>query len=125
MWLNADAHHVSLTKEGHQSVLMEGGTSSVTCGQIIQLDICQLLSSGSQVIYPVGLNGCEIPVIMSLPKSLAKGMTMLGGEPVYLSVDILQYAMKGHESKAPSPGSHSIPILTARPIRAPLPKAEG
>ena len=33
--------------------------------------------------------------------------------------------MKGQESKAPSPGSHSIPILTASPIRAPLPKAEG
>ena len=105
--------------------MIEGGTSSATCGQTSQLDTCQLLSLGSQVIYPVGLNGCEIPVITSLPKSLAKGMTMLGGKPIYLSVDIPQSAAKGKESKAPSPGSHSIPILTASPIRAPLPKAEG
>ena len=123
--LNADACHAPLPKEGHLSILVEGGTSSATCGQISQLDICQLLSSGSQVIYPVGLNRCEIPVIMSLPKSLAKDMTMLGGKPIYLSVDILQSAVKGQESKAPSPGGHSIPILTTSPIRAPLPKVEG
>ena len=47
------------------------------------------------------------------------------GEPVYLLVDILQSAMEGQESKAPSPGSHSIPILTVSPIRAPPPKSEG
>ena len=44
---------------------------------------------------------------------------------VYLSVDILQSAMKGQESKALSPGGHSIPILTTSPIRAPPPKVEG
>ena len=95
MQLNADAHHVPLPKEGHLSILMEGGTSSVTCRWISQLDICQLLSSSSQVIYLVGLNGCEVHVIMSLSESLAKGMTMLRGEPIYLSVDIPQSAMKG------------------------------
>ena len=106
---NADACHAPLPKQGHLSILMEEGTSSATCGWISQLDVHQLLSSGSQVVYPLGLNGCEIPVIMSLPKSLAKGMTMLQGKPIYLSVDILQSAVKGQES----PGGHSIPILTA------------
>ena len=123
--LNMDAHHMPLPKEGHLSVLMEGGTSSATCRWISQLDICQLLSSGSQVIYLVGLNGCVIPVIMSLPESLAKGTTMLRSKPIYLSVDIPQSATKGHESKVPSPGGHSFPILTTSPIRAPLPKVEG
>ena len=66
--LNADACHVPLPKEGHLSILIEGGTSSAACVQTSQLDVCQLLSSGSQVVYPVGLNGCEIPVIMSLPE---------------------------------------------------------
>ena len=97
---NTDTHHVPLPNEGHLSILMEGGTSSATCGWISQLDIWQLLSSGSQIIYPVGLNGCEIPVIMSLSKSLAKGTAMLGGEPIYLSVDMLQSTAKGQESKA-------------------------
>ena len=61
----------------------------------------------------------------SLPESLAKGTNMLGGEPIYLPVDILQSAAKGQESKVPSPGGHSIPILTVSPIRAPLPKVAG
>ena len=62
---------------------------------------------------------------MSLPELLAKGRTILGGKPVYLLVDIPLSAMKGQESKAPSPGGHSISILTASPMRAPPPKAEG
>ena len=33
--------------------------------------------------------------------------------------------MKGQESKASSPGGHSIPILTTSPIKAPLPKVGG
>ena len=122
--LNADACHAPLPKEGHLSVLIEGGTSSATCRWTSQLNVCQLLSS-SQVIYLVGLNGCEIPVIMSLPKSLAKGMTMLGGKPIYLSVDIPQSTTKGQEPKGLSPGSPSIPIMTISPIRVPPPKVEG
>ena len=50
---------------------------------------------------------------------------MLRGKPIYLPVNIPESTMKGQESKAPSPGVHSIPILTASPIRAPPPKAEG
>ena len=59
--LNADAHHVPLPKERHLSILVERGTSSATCRRVSQLAVCQLLSLGSQVIYPVGLNGCEVP----------------------------------------------------------------
>ena len=125
VWLNTDICHVPLPKEGHLRILVEGGTSGATCRWISQLDICQLLSLGSQVIYPVGLNGCEVAVITSLPKLLAKGMTMLGGKPIYLSVDILQSTMKGQGSKALSPVGHSISILNASPIRAPPPEVEG
>ena len=71
--LNRDAHHITLPREGHLSILVEGGTSSATSRRLSQLEVCQLLSLGSQVIYPVGLNGCEVPVIASPPKSLAKG----------------------------------------------------
>ena len=53
-WLNADACHVPLPKEGHLSILLEGSTSSVACGRIIQLKVCQVLSSGSQAVYLVG-----------------------------------------------------------------------
>ena len=111
--------------EGHLSVMVEGSTSSVTCRRISKLEVCQLLSSGSQVIYPAGLNGCEVPVIVSLPEVLAKGTTMLRGEPIYLPVDILQSTAKGQEPKALPLGGYSTPILTTSPIRVPLPKAEG
>ena len=125
VWLNGDAHLAPLPKEGHLSILVKGSTSSVTCGRISQLEVCQLLSSGFQAIYPAGFNGCEVPVITSLPKSLAKGTTMLRGEPVYQPVDILQSAMKGQEPKAPSPGSHSILILTTSPSGLLHPRQRG
>ena len=75
--LNGDACHVPLPKEGHLSVMAEGHTSYVPYRRIQQLEVCQLLSSGSQVLYPEGLNGCQVPVIMTLPESLSQGVTML------------------------------------------------
>ena len=79
VWLNADTHHVPLPKDGHLSILVERSTSSVACGRIGQIEVCQLLSLDSKVIFPVGLNGCEVPMIMSLPKLLAKGTTLATG----------------------------------------------
>ena len=73
----------------------------------------------------MGLNGCEVPIIASLPQSLAKGANLVRGKPIYLRVDIPQSTAKGPELKAPPLGSHSTPILTASPIWAPPPKAEG
>ena len=86
--LNKDTHHVPLPKEGYLGVLTEEGTNSTACGQISQLEVCQPLSSDLQVIYPVGLNGCEAPVIVSLPEPLARGTTLLGGKPTYLKISI-------------------------------------
>ena len=100
VWLNGDTHHVPLPREGHLSILPEGGTSSAARGRVSQLEVCQLLSLGLQVVYPVGLNECNVPVIASLPKSLAKGTNLLGGEPIYLKVDILQSTTEGPEWKA-------------------------
>ena len=121
--LNGDTCHVPLPRDGHVSALVEG-TSSATCGRVSQLEVCQLLSSSSQVIYPAKLNGCKVPVIASLPELLAKGTNLHGGEPIYLKVDILQPIMEGPELKVPPLGSHFSSILMPSPIRAPLPKAE-
>ena len=121
--LNGDICHVPLPREGHLSVLPEGDTSSAVCGRVSQLDVCQLLSSGSQVVYPVGLNRCKIPVVTSLPKSLANGTNLLGGKPIYLKVDILQSITEGPEWKVLPSGDHPS-ILMASPIKATLPKVE-
>ena len=114
--LNGDAHHVPLPREGHLIILVGGGTNSATCRQVSQLEICQLLSSCSQVIYVVGLNGCEVPVIASPPKSLAKGTNLFGGEPIYLRVDIPQSIVEGQNSRC-----HPL-VVTPPPswLQAPL-----
>ena len=93
--LNMDTCHVPLPREGHLSILQEGGTSSATCRRVNQLEVCQLLSLGLQVIYPVGMNGCEVPVIASLLESLAKGTNLLGGKPIYLKGDIPNPPQRG------------------------------
>ena len=120
--LNRDIHHVPLPREGHLNILPEGGTSSAACRRVSQIEVCQLLSSGLQVIYLVELNGCEAPMIAFPPESLARGTNLLGGKPIYLKVDIPQSMEEGPEWKGP-PSSNCLSILMACPIKAILPKA--
>ena len=117
--LNGDTCHAPLPWEGHLSVQPEGDTSSATCRRVIQLEVGQLLNSGLQVIYPVGLNGCEAPMIASLPESLARGTDLFGGKPIYLKVGILQPTPEGQEPKALPLSGHSSPIQVPNPIKAP------
>ena len=124
VWLNRDACHMPLPKEGHLSIQVTGGTSNTACRRVSQLQVCQLLSWGSQIVYLVGLNGCEVPVIASPPEPMAKGVNLLSGKPIYLKVDIPQPTTEGPELKAP-PLGWSPSILIASPVRPPLPKAEG
>ena len=65
VWLDGDACHVPLPKEHHLSILAMEHISHVPYRRIQQLEVCQLLSSGSQVVYPEGLNGCQVSVIMT------------------------------------------------------------
>ena len=123
VWLNGETCHAPLPREGHLNALVEG-TSSADYGRVSQLEVCQLLSLSSQVVYPAGLNGCEVPIIASLPESLTKGTNLLGGKPIYLKVDILQPIMEGTELKVLPLCSQSSSILMASPTKATLPKAE-
>ena len=85
--LHEDTHHVPLPKEG---ILPQRGAETTACGRISQLEVHQLLISGWQVTYPIGLNGHEEPIITSLPKSLANGVSLTGGKSIYLEIDIPQ-----------------------------------
>ena len=96
---NGDTHHAPLPKEGQLSIQVVGGTSSAAFGRVSQIQACQLLSSGSQVIYPAGLNGCEVLLITSPPDPMTKAINLLRGEPIYLKVDILQSTWRGQNSK--------------------------
>ena len=121
--LNRDTCHAPLPREGHLSIQPEGGTSSATCRMVSQLEVHQLLRSGSQVIYPVRLNGCEAPMIVSPPKSLTRGTNLLGGKPIYLKVGILQSMVEGPELKVPPSGIHPS-ILMVSSVKATPPKVE-
>ena len=57
-------------------------------GQISQLDICQLLSAGPQVVYPSGLNRHDEPVITTLPELLSSGTSIIAIEHLYLDINI-------------------------------------
>ena len=86
--LHKGTHHVPLPKEGHLGILPQRGAEVTPCRQISQLEVHQLLIAGPQVVYPIGLNRCNEPVITPLPELLASGISLTTGEPVYLETDI-------------------------------------
>ena len=88
--LHEDTCHAPLPKEGHLGILPQRGAEMTACGRISQMEVHQLLASGLQVDYPVGLNGHDEPIITSLPESLANGISLTRGESIYLEIDIPQ-----------------------------------
>ena len=123
--LSGDAHHMPLPTEGHLNVMAEGSTINVPYGKISQLEVCQLLSSSSQVVYPEGLNGCQVLVIMTLPESLSNGVTLLEGKSTFLQVDLSQSTTKEQEPRALFPGGGLSTTPAVSPTRAFFPKVEG
>ena len=99
-----------------------GSASNVPYGKICQLKVHQLLSSGSQVVYLEGLNGCQMLVIKILPESLSNGMTMLKGESTFLQVDLSQSATKEQGPMALSLGGGISPTPATSPTRTFPPK---
>ena len=121
---NGNAHHMPLPKKGHLSAITERMPSNIPCGRICQLEVHQVLHSKAWVVYPEELNRCLVLVITTLPKSLSHGMTMLNDEPTLLQVDLLQFTIEGHESKAPFLSGNSTSTSHTCPAMAPPPKAE-
>ena len=76
--------HVPLPKGKHLGILPQGKAEETSCGQISQLDICQLLSTSPQVVYPSGLNGHDEPIITTLPELLSSSMSVITSEHPYL-----------------------------------------
>ena len=91
--------HVPLLKGKHLGILPQGKVERTSCGQISQLDICQLLSASPQVVYPAGLNGHKEPIITTLPEPLSSGMSIITSKHLYLEINI------------PSNGESNIKVL--------------
>ena len=122
-WLHKGTCHVPLPKDGHLGILPQRGAEEVPCGHIRHLEVCQLLATAPQVIYPVGLNGQDEPVISSLPKPLANGVSLTTSQPIYLGIDIPSPLVEETDQKILPLGEVST-ILVASPHKSP-PKLEG
>ena len=115
------SHHAPLPKDKHLGILPQGKVEETSCGWISQLNICQLLSTGPQVVYPSGLNGQDEPVITTLPELLSSSISIIASKHLYLEIDIPP--MDESDTKAPPIGKASI-IQTTSPCKSP-PKLEG
>ena len=113
--------HAPLPKDKHLGILPQGKVEETSCGQISQLNVCQLLSTGSQVVYPIGLNGHDEPIITTLPELLSSSISIIASEHPYLEIDIPP--KEESDTKALPIGKASI-IKTTNPCKS-SPKLEG
>ena len=81
------ANHMPLPKDRHICVLPQGEVGSPS-EQISQLKICQLLSDGPLVVFPMELNRGNQSVTIDLPKSLHTGSSITTDEYPYIEVNI-------------------------------------
>ena len=85
-WLYEGSCHAPFPKDKHLGILPQGKAEETPCGWISQLEVCQLLSTGPQVVYPVGLNGHDEPIITTLPEPLSNGVSIITSEHLYLGL---------------------------------------
>ena len=104
--------HTPLPKDKHLGILSQGKAEETSCGQISQLDICQLLSAGSQVVYPIGLNGQDEPIITILPGLLSSSISIIASKHLYPEINIPP--LEESDTKALPIGEASI-IQTTNP----------
>ena len=119
-----DPHHAPLAKNKHLGILLQGKAQETFCGQISQLKVCQLLAAGPQVIYPIGLNRHDKPVITTLPDLLGSGTSLIASEHFYLEIDIPSPPMEEPDQKMP-PLKDIPTILLTSPPKSPPPKSKG
>ena len=80
--------HMPLPKDKHLGILPQGKAEESPYGHISQLKVCQLLSTGLQVVYPVGLNGDDEPVTTTLPEPLHSSASITTNEHPYMRIII-------------------------------------
>ena len=90
-----------LPKDGHVCVLPQGEVESPS-GQISQLKVHQLLSTGPSVVFPMELNEGNQSVTIDLLESLHMGSSIITYEYPYIEVNIPTLVPK-EQSNANSP----------------------
>ena len=107
------SNHTPLPKGKHLGILPQGKAEESPYGQISQLKVCQLLSAGPQVIYLVGLNGGNQPVIINLPEPLHSSSSITTDKHPHMRIDIPLLSPEESEHATLTLGrAHAIPAAT-------------
>ena len=105
------SNHTPLPKDKHIAILPWGKVES-PYGQISQLKVCQLLSTGSRVIYPVGLNGSDQLVTITLPELLHSSSSITTNEHSHMGINIAELSPEEPEHATPPlGGGHPSPAI--------------
>ena len=82
-------------------------------GQISQLEVCQLPSARPCIIYPVGLNGGDQLVTITLPEPLHSSSSITTDKHLHIWIDIPLLSPEEPEcTTLPLGGAHTIPLAT-------------
>ena len=105
-------NYMPLPKDRHVCILPQGKEESPS-GQIIQLKICQLLSAGPSIVFPIELNEGNQSVTIDLPESLHTGSSVTTDEYPYIEVNIPTLVPEEQDSASlPLGGKHDTPTTT-------------
>ena len=112
--------HTPLPKGKHLGILPQGKVGESPYGQISQLKVCQLLSTRPPVIYPVGLNGNDEPITITLPELLHSGASVIINKHPYIRIDIPLLPPRGarlYNSTTRQSACHPSNQLTQNPLK--------
>ena len=68
VWVSKDSQHIPLSDTRYIRVLVDGAPGRSACWHLSQLEVCQLLHLGGEVVYPEGLKGDLELLWVPLPK---------------------------------------------------------
>ena len=106
------ANHMPLPEDRHICILPQEKVESPS-GWISQLKICQLLSAGPSVVFPIELNGGNQSVTIDLPKSLHTSSSVTTDEYPYIEVNIPTSILEEQDcASLPLGGKHDTPTIT-------------
>ena len=107
------SNHTPLPKDKHIGILPQGKVEENPYGQISQLKVCQPLSTEPQVFYPVGLNGGNQPVTITLPELLHSSSSITTNKHPHMGIDIpLLSPEEPEHTTVPLGRVHPIPAIT-------------
>ena len=92
-------NHIPLPKDKHLGILPQGKVEESPHGQISQLKVHQLLSTGPKVIYPVGFNGCNQSVTNNLLEPLCSSSSITTDEHPLYKLTFLYLLRRGQSTQ--------------------------